>query len=341
MLRKPCVSFLKKEDAQYNSSLKAFVKTFPTTVNGYTFSEILGWGSFAVVVKAHHTGYNCDFAAKIIPEKDQVDHTSEIRILQSLYHPNVIKIYDSFTVQKNLFVIILQFCKNGTLKKEIKPNVGFNLVLLVGYMKQILDALNYLHKNRIVHRDIKTANIFIDNYDRPLLGDFGLSFSFEDDGTKCSDYSGALLYRPPEILLKQPHDPFKSDIWSLGVVFFIMAVGSEPWSLYNTEVMRNAIINAQFTIPESVNKEVANVIKAMLVVNPEERASTAELLEFPIFSLVPQKRKSVRKYKSNSQLTKYTKISSISKCSSIDMSKNKPVFRNTMMLKNANPEEPK
>lgn len=339
MLHKPCVSFLKKEDAQYNASLKAFIKSFPATVNGYTFTEILGWGSFAVVVKAHHSGYNCDFAAKIIAEKDTADHTSEIRILQSLCHPNIIKIYDSFKALKNLFVIVLQFCKNGTLKKEIKPQVGLAPNLLVPYMKQILEALNYLHQKRIVHRDIKTANIFIDNYDRPLLGDFGLSFIVEDEGLKCSEYSGALLYRAPEIILKQPHDPFKSDIWSLGVVFYIMAVGIEPWSLYNPEAMKNAIINAQFTIPETVNNDVADIIRAMLVINPSERADTAELLESPIFHLVHEKRKNVRHYKSSSQLPKYSKMSVITKYSSTDMAKNKQQgLRNTVLFKHLNSE---
>lgn len=337
MFHKPCVSFLKKEDAQYNPSLKAFVKSFPATVNGYTFTEILGWGSFAVVVKAHHAGYNCDFAAKVIPEKDNIDHTSEIRILQSLCHPNIIKIYDSFNALKNLFVIILQFCKNGTLKKEIKPQVGLAQHLLIPYMKQILEALQYLHLKRIVHRDIKTANIFIDNYDRPLLGDFGLSFIVEDDGTKCSEYSGALLYRAPELIMKQPHDPFKSDIWSLGVVFYIMAVGNEPWSLFNPEAMKNSIANAQFTIPETVNPDIANIIRSMLVVNPADRADTTELLNTPIFKYVPsEKRKNVRHYKSSSQLPKYSKLPTITKHSSTDINKNRSSHKSMVMYKQSN-----
>lgn len=336
MLRKSCVSFLKKEDAQYNASLKAFVKSFPATINEYTFTEVLGWGSFAVVVKAHHSGYNCDFAAKIIPEKETVDHKSEMRILQSLCHPNIIKIYDSFTALKNLFFIILQYCKNGTLKKYIKPQIGLASNLLIPYMKQILEALQYLHQKRIVHRDIKTANIFIDNYGRPLLGDFGLSFIVKDEGVKCSEYNGALLYRAPEIILKQPHDPFKSDIWSLGVVFYIMAVGNEPWSLFNPEAMKNSIINAQYTFPETINPEIANIIRSMLVMNPAERADLTDILNRPIFKLIPEKRKNVRHYKSSPQLPKYSKVVAIDKWSSIDISKNKQGFQNTNLYKHLN-----
>lgn len=278
----------KRVDPANNPETARIINSLPFTINGYQLSEVIGTGSYAVVFRAHHNGYKLDFAAKMISTKQSwatngdFECESEINALKQLYHQNIIKLYDSFTYKNHLF-LILQLCEAGTLKKLIAPNIGMPQKQLIQFMHQLLSALSYSHSHHIAHRDIKTANIFLDSHNRPLLADFGFA-NFLNQDEQVNNFFGAIIYRSPEIIRQEPHDPFKADVWALGVTFYIMACGTEPWPTYSQSLVRETILAGTFEIPETVDIQIAEIIRAMLIVDPTSRPSVDDILNLPFFS---------------------------------------------------------
>lgn len=263
----------------------SLINSLPFESNSYKFTELIGAGSYAAVFKCQHVKFNKVFAAKVVEmhkiEDESIDVSqSELFALKRLNHPNIIKLYDSFNDKGHLF-IILQHCERGTLTSFIKPSHGIEPSLLIPYMKQLLSALAFCHQIKIAHRDIKPENVFLDSYNRPLLADFGFAVFFQDP--KINKFCGSLRYRSPEIINQQPHCPFKADIWALGVSFFEMASGTSPWPINQPDALHKAITAGKYKIPETVPRAIAEVIRKMLVVDPESRASAESLLELPIF----------------------------------------------------------
>lgn len=264
----------------------SLINSLPFETNSYRFIELIGAGSYAAVFKCEHIKFKKTFAAKVVEmhkvEDESIDVSQcELFALKRLNHPNIIKLYDSFTDKGHLF-IILQYCERGTLTSIIKPSHGIEPSLLVPYMKHLLSALAFCHQIRIAHRDIKPENVFLDSYNRPLLADFGFAIFLQDQ--KINKFCGSLRYRSPEIINQQPHCPFKADIWALGVSFFEMASGTSPWPMNQPDALHKAIIAGKYKIPETVPRAISEVIRKMLVVDPESRASAESLYELPIFA---------------------------------------------------------
>jgi len=269
----------------------------PFTLNHYYFSEILGKGSFGNVYKAKSLLYNTEFAAKLIPLPKnsyfQVSQSfsAEVMALQKLDHQNIIRLYDFFSID-DFFCIILEYCPGGTLKSLINPNIGVDSNFLYDSCYQIIDAVSACHLMGISHRDIKASNVLIDSHGRLKLADFGLCRVIKDKAT-LSVFDGSLAYSAPEILLKKEHDPFLSDIWSLGVLFFQMATGKLPWNLDSEESITLSIVRCVLP-PEIENGEpIMVLIKRMIVFNPHDRISILELKNHPLFlkkiTLIPKK----------------------------------------------------
>ncbi|KAK8887550.1 hypothetical protein M9Y10_038599 [Tritrichomonas musculus] len=262
------------------------INSLPFETHSYKFIELIGAGSYAAVFKCFHVKFEKCFAAKVVElhneDDDSIDVSqSELFALKRLDHQNIIKLYDSFNDKNHLF-IILQYCERGTLNNLIKPSHGIEPSLLIPYMKQLLSALAFCHQIKIAHRDIKPENVFLDSYFRPLLADFGFAVLFSDQ--KIRKFCGSLRYRSPEIFQQQPHYPFKADIWALGVSFFEMASGTSPWPINQPESLQKTILSGKYKIPERVPRQIADVIRKMLVVDPDQRASAESLLDLPIFT---------------------------------------------------------
>lgn len=259
----------------------------PFITHGYRFHTFIGNGSCGSVVQATHLSSNQEFAAKIFKSDVIVSNNeinvikSEIESLKQLYHPNIIKLYSYFREYGQLF-LILQLCEGGTLQTIIEKHVGIKSNVLIPLMKQILNALAFCHHNLIAHRDIKPANIFLDTTNKPMLGDFGLSISI-DQAKQVNTFCGSFKFQSPESLEKQPHDPYKADIWSLGVTFYYMATGNDPWPQFPHEEIYNAITKGIYRMPKRVNSEIGSMIKSMMNTDPNQRPNVDELLELPLF----------------------------------------------------------
>lgn len=245
--------------------------------NGYKYLDLIGEGSFATVYLCNCLKYNNLFAIKRVLKHKLADQ--EINSLVSLIHPYIVKLYKTFSDEEHHY-LVLEYCPNGTLKQ--KGPLNYNKFIF--YAKQILEVLDYCHSQNIAHRDIKPDNIFIDQYDHIKLGDFGLSDHFKND-RYAMEKCGSLIFCAPEMLEMTQFDPFKTDIWALGITFFYMATGRYPYPNCSAEELRQLILNFSLNFSDSnVDLSIKSLIMKMTSKNVLFRPSAHKILKFSIFT---------------------------------------------------------
>ena len=154
---------------------------------------------------------------------------NEIHILKNLDHPNIVKMYESFEDEKRYY-IVTEICKGGELFDEIIARGKFTEKDAAVLMKQVLSCVNYCHKNNIVHRDLKPENVLLEankDFDQIKIIDFGTSLQF-DPSKFLDEKLGTPYYIAPEVLNKKYNE--KCDIWSCGVILYIILSGVPPFN---------------------------------------------------------------------------------------------------------------
>ncbi|KAK8888345.1 SIK kinase 3 [Tritrichomonas musculus] len=251
----------------------------PHQVRNYVLNSIIGQGASSIVYRATNILYNIEFAVKVVFKSKTADinaltYEAEVNALITLDHPNVIRIYDFFNEENNLF-LVLEFCGGGTLEDKISKNEELSENERIKICEQIISALKYCYDKSIAHRDIKAANVLFDNNGRIKVADFGFSGILEHD-ENVNEHMGTLSYSAPEVCqLKKEFNPFKSDIWSLGVLFYRLFTYSYPFEGKTNEKLKNSIVNGNYQ--EKLSGKIRKVVKMMLVVDPEKRISIEKL----------------------------------------------------------------
>lgn len=249
--------------------------------NGYELLHAIGEGSSATVYLVKSKQYDELFVCKRIALIKCNDKISEIRVLMDLNHPNIIRLYNYFE-DDNYIYLILEYCPGGSLADIIREGAcNYSVKGALAVFQQIVAGLNHCHKKGIAHLDIKPANILIDKYSRIKLADFGLSKLIGNDG-KLKEFRGSRCFMAPEVLLRGAYDPFKADIWSLGVTFYFLLTGQSPWPMKVQSEMEFAISMCMYTMPKGLDPILSGFIKSMMDISPESRPTTVELLENPI-----------------------------------------------------------
>ena len=220
--------------------------------------------------------------------KDEQEIINEIFILKSLDHPNILKIFE-FYQKKTEYNLITEYCDGGDLYKEIISNGPFTESYTAYVFYQILSAVNFCHSMHILHRDLKPENILIsgrneDNYPNIKIGDFGASKIFEK-GMVNKRMIGSSYYIAPEVLKKQYNE--KCDLWSCGVILYIMLVGKPPFTGKNDgEVIRN-VIKGVYKISgddfDNISNNAIDLIQRLLTINPNIRINAEEALNHQWF----------------------------------------------------------
>ncbi|CAD8107158.1 unnamed protein product [Paramecium primaurelia] len=208
--------------------------TYLKKVGPYSLIREIGQGSFARVFRGKLDGRQEDVAIKMISKQNVRNESmsmieKEIEILRQLDHPNIIKLID-FKRTQNHYYLVFEYCENGDLDAYIRkysPNGKLPEEEVRRIVQQLAQALQQMYKLRIVHRDLKLANILVSKNFQIKLADFGFAKYMEEDQYLTS-YCGTPLTMAPEILQRKQYNE-KCDVWSVGVIIYQMIYGRSPF----------------------------------------------------------------------------------------------------------------
>lgn len=249
--------------------------------NNYIINkDAIGKGAYAKVYHGYHKHTKLDIALKKIlfnklpaNVKDKV--ISEIHILQSMKHNHIMGLYE-YRFDGDYLLLVTEYCKDGDLEKWLKRDHDFKE--RINIMVQIMRGMDYLHQNNILHRDIKPKNILL--HDGVVkICDFGFSTMIKEYNQLFNTICGTPLYMSPELLFMQPYT-IKSDIWALGILFYIILYKNHPFGkLLNMDDYRLKIkFPIHYQSIDTLDIKYINVIKQMLSYQPENRPDAPIIL---------------------------------------------------------------
>lgn len=244
----------------------------------YDLGETIGEGHYAVVKLAKHVFTGEKVAVKVI-DKMKLDAGTrtqmlqEVRLMKLVQHPNVVRLYEVIDTQTKLY-LVLELGDGGDMYDYImKHEGGLGEDVARRYFRQIVTAISYCHKLHVVHRDLKPENVvFFEKLGMVKLTDFGFSNSF-DPGQRLLTSCGSLAYSAPEILLGDAYDAPAVDIWSLGVILYMLVCGSAPFQEANDSETLTMIMDCNYIVPSHVSQPCQALINSMLCRDPSKRAT--------------------------------------------------------------------
>ncbi|KAK3255789.1 hypothetical protein CYMTET_35050 [Cymbomonas tetramitiformis] len=266
-------------------------RQYPTEASGYDLKEEVGRGASAKVWRAICLPFNEVVAVKILDlERQEPANMEEIRretqTMTLLSHPNLVKSYCSFVTEQSLWVIMPYLAGGSCLNllKWAHPK-GFDEVLIATILKAVLQALDYCHRNGLIHRDIKAGNILLDASGIIKIADFGVSASnWGSQDKRHQTFVGTPCWMAPEVMeMKQGYD-FHADIWSLGITVLELAHGHAPFAKYPPmKVLMMTIQQPAPTLEDTSGKHFSKALREFVSLcldkDPEKRPSAAKLLE--------------------------------------------------------------
>ncbi|XP_055856453.1 serine/threonine-protein kinase polo [Episyrphus balteatus] len=261
------------------------------TKTTYKRMRFFGKGGFAKCYEIIDVETNNVYAGKIVSKKLMMKHnqkekmTQEISIHKSLNHKNVVKFHGFFDDSLNVY-IVLELCKKRSMMELHKRRKVITDYECRYYIFQIIEGVKYLHDNRIIHRDLKLGNLFLNDQLHVKIGDFGLATRIEYEGERKKTLCGTPNYIAPEILTKKGHS-FEVDIWSIGCVMYTLLVGQPPFETKTLKDTYTKIKKCEYRVPNFMRKSAANMVIAMLQSNPEKRPTIHQLFDFEFIKAAP------------------------------------------------------
>ncbi|XP_059645243.1 CBL-interacting serine/threonine-protein kinase 6-like [Cornus florida] len=259
----------------------------PTNVlhGKYELGRLLGHGNFAKVYHAKnlHTGESV--AVKVV-SKEEVIKTGmteqvkrEISVMKKMNHPNIVKLYEVMASKSKIY-IAMEYIRGGELfDRVVKGRLREDLAR--SYFQQLISAIEFCHSRGVYHRDLKPENLLLDEDGNLKVTDFGLSAlsdHLKQDGllhTLC----GTPAYVAPEVIGNRGYHGAKSDLWSCGVILFVLLAGYLPFQDQNVVAMYRRVCRGDFKFPTCVPPESRRIITRLLDPNPMTRITTSELME--------------------------------------------------------------
>eukprot|EP00548_Thalassiothrix_antarctica_P014469 CAMPEP_0194168334 /NCGR_PEP_ID=MMETSP0154-20130528/3341_1 /TAXON_ID=1049557 /ORGANISM="Thalassiothrix antarctica, Strain L6-D1" /LENGTH=743 /DNA_ID=CAMNT_0038879457 /DNA_START=236 /DNA_END=2467 /DNA_ORIENTATION=- len=264
--------------------------------DGYTFHKylrgrLLGKGGFAKVYLCTALDTNRQYAVKVVPKANLVKTRArqklqaEIKIHRTLKHDNICEYKHFFEDRKNCY-ILLELCHNQSLNELIKRRKRLTEPETALFLNQLIDAVEYMHKNCVIHRDLKLGNLFLDRKNNVKVGDLGLATRLLSVEEKRKTICGTPNYIAPEIITGSKETrghSFEVDIWSIGVILYTVLVGKPPYEAKDVKATYKRIISNEYRFPSHVKVSdfAKDLIVSMLQSVPTERPSLQEIREHP------------------------------------------------------------
>jgi len=257
----------------------------PDYIGPYELRGEIGSGSFSVVRVAYLQDTNEYFACKMVSKSHLVRFNlydrfeAEIRIFQQIHHPGVVELHDILSDQ-NFFYLIIEFCPGGELFRYIVDQRRLDEREAGNAVREILNALEYVHNLGICHRDLKPENILIDQFGHVKISDFGLS-RFVGFGGMVDTPCGSPCYASPECISGKSYDGRKSDVWSVGVITFAMLTGQLPWTKRNQSQLFEQIKKGDYLCPSYLTEQCKSFISGLMCVDCNRRMTISQALQHP------------------------------------------------------------
>lgn len=255
----------------------------------FELGKLLGHGTFAKVHHARNTKTGEGVAIKIINKEKilkggLVSHIKrEISILRRVRHPNIVQLFEVMATKTKIY-FVMEFVRGGELfnkvaKGRLKEQAART------YFQQLISAVQFCHARGVFHRDIKPENLLLDENGNLKVSDFGLSAvsdQIRQDGL-FHTFCGTPAYVAPEVLGRKGYDGAKVDIWSCGVVLFVLMAGYLPFHDRNVMAMYKKIYKGDFRCPRWFSSDLTQLLSRLLDTNPHTRISIPQIMDNPWF----------------------------------------------------------
>ena len=249
----------------------------------YKLGKAIGEGAFGFVRVAQQRLSRELIAVKTFEKVRLRDNSSrrrlenEIRVLQRIRHPYIVRLYEVFESPKRIH-LCMEHVSHGTLHRHLTQHKRLPEAETRRLVRQLVGALSYLHARSIAHRDIKLENVLLDEWCNVRLIDFG--FAILSRG-KLRVPCGSPAYTAPEILLAHEYDGQLADVWSLGVLIYVMLAGRFPFQgATRAELSRN-VLRGSFASPSGLSREPESLLRRVLVLDPHQRYTIDNVRSHP------------------------------------------------------------
>ncbi|XP_029301796.1 serine/threonine-protein kinase SIK3 homolog isoform X4 [Cottoperca gobio] len=249
-------------------------------VGYYEIERTIGKGNFAVVKLATHTITKAKVAIKIV-DKTQLDDENlkkifrEVQIMKLLKHPHIIRLYQVMETERMIY-LVTEYASGGEIFDHLVAHGRMAEKDARKKFKQIVAAVHFCHCRNIVHRDLKAENLLLDHNLNIKIADFGFSNLFSR-GQLLKTWCGSPPYAAPELFEGKEYDGPKVDIWSLGVVLYVLVCGALPFDGSTLQNLRARVLSGKFRIPFFMSTDCEYLIRHMLVLEPSRRLTMEQI----------------------------------------------------------------
>ncbi|KIY47390.1 Pkinase-domain-containing protein, partial [Fistulina hepatica ATCC 64428] len=288
-----------KEKAAAGGSHAFDLPTDPKQIGLWVLGECIGKGASGRVKLARHQYTGQLAAVKILPlaplvnsrnsistlkaksEKQRLGIDREITMMKLMNHPNIMRIYDVFEGEKELF-LVLEYVEGGELFDFLVNRGKMPPGEAVIFFKQIIYGLNYAHTFSIIHRDLKPENILIASLSPPIIkiADWGMA-AFAPPSLQLETSCGSPHYASPEIVNGLKYEGNATDIWSCGVILFALLTGRLPFDDKNVRILLSKVKSGKYETPAWMDPLAKDLLSKMLVVDVNMRITIPEILAHP------------------------------------------------------------
>ncbi|RNE99714.1 serine/threonine protein kinase [Trypanosoma rangeli] len=261
-------------------------------IGKYELGKTLGSGNFSKVKLARDVETGKEWAIKImdkgqlVRERMEEQLKREISVMKMLHQPNIIELREVMQTTNHIY-LVLELVAGGELFDKIAEAKRFDEPTARRYFHQLIAGIHYCHSQGIAHRDLKPENLLLDANDTLKISDFGLSNIHSGNaagrGTMLQTVCGTPNYVAPEVLKEQGYDGVKADVWSCGVVLFVMLAGYLPFDDDNVNALFTKIERGEYRMARHFSPDVRDLISKMLVVDPNKRVTVEEIMRHPWF----------------------------------------------------------